>query len=126
MRTLRCQDSPTVSSLRIETGLLLRLYAHSTGIENMKRFASDDRSTLEDLLVLAASFDEGVFFLDAFEVHEFLHYLLGHAQTKLELNSELHFRGAGFEKEGAGIVTVRLQRSGLRLQSTSLISAGAA
>ncbi len=89
-------------------------------METMKRIVSYEEPNLDQLLVFAAAVDEGRLNLDSCEMYELLNCLVGKAQTKLGLSSQLRLGGATLAKDATGKVWLSLKRRGLCVQSGSL------
>ena len=83
----------------------------------MKRLIFCDASNLDDLLRFAASYDEGRFKLDQYEVYELLTCLLSDAGLKLGKNSELRLGGVSLQRDADGTLSISLKRSGLTMKS---------
>jgi hypothetical protein len=83
----------------------------------MERLSCFDNPTLDELLALAASLDEGCLKLDVYEIHELLNCLIANARINLGCNTEISLRSASLERDFSGRVTVCLRRCGLSLRS---------
>jgi len=83
----------------------------------MKRLTCYEGPSLDDLLTLAASFDQGRLSLDSDELHELLNRLLTDAQAKLCIDSKLRLGSVSLAKDLSGNVTVGLKQRGLSVQS---------
>ena len=79
----------------------------------MKRLACSNTPTLDDLLKMAAAFDEGRTILDPCEIHELVNSTLTVAQANLGMDFNLCIGSACLQKDSSGNVTLHLRRCGL-------------
>lgn len=84
----------------------------------MKR-VSCTAPNIDDLLIHAATFDEGRISLDSYEIYQLLATLAAAGKARLGAGSVLRLGSASLRKDSVGNVTVSLKHKGLCFLSSS-------